>query len=179
MEDIENIGSKGTPPFNIPLQEVAGVISPSMPLVSYIVWISMQFHCLKIELQPMQRCQHPATAALRCGGVEGHLAPPAKLLHVGPEPLVPHLLLYINHMLRPFHPSFFCISTTNADLHYSYLSSSFSDQSVSQAYLKFRLLSTMSSYDSNRDSAAQKAEEAKNVGQKKAGEAQQATKVRS
>lgn len=121
MEDIENIGSKGTPPFNIPVQEVAGVISPSMPLVSYIVWISMQFHCLTIELQPMQRCQHPATAALRCGGVEGHLAPPAKLLHVGPEPLVPHLLLYINHMLRPFHPSFFCISTTNADLHYSYL----------------------------------------------------------
>ena len=37
----------------------------------------------------------------------------------------------------------------------------------------------MSSYESNRDSAAQKAEEAKNVGQQKAGEAQQATKVRS
>jgi len=40
-------------------------------------------------------------------------------------------------------------------------------------------LSTMSSYESNRDSAAQKTEEAKNVGQQKAGEAQQATKVRS
>ena len=37
----------------------------------------------------------------------------------------------------------------------------------------------MSSYESNRDSAAQKTEEAKNVGQQKAGEAQQATKVRS
>jgi hypothetical protein len=37
---------------------------------------------------------------------------------------------------------------------------------------------TMSSYESNRDSAAQKTEEAKQVGQQKAGEAQQATKVR-
>jgi hypothetical protein len=37
----------------------------------------------------------------------------------------------------------------------------------------------MSSYESNRDSAAQKTEEVKNVGQKKAGEAQQATKVGS
>ena len=38
---------------------------------------------------------------------------------------------------------------------------------------------TMSNYESTRDSAAQKTEEAKNVGQQKAGEAQQATKVSS
>ena len=37
----------------------------------------------------------------------------------------------------------------------------------------------MSNYESTRDSAAQKTEEAKNVGQQKAGEAQQATKVSS
>ena len=36
----------------------------------------------------------------------------------------------------------------------------------------------MSSYESTKQSAGHKAEETKNVGQKKAGEAQQATKVR-
>ena len=36
----------------------------------------------------------------------------------------------------------------------------------------------MSNYESTKDSAAQKTEEAKHVGQQKAGEAQQATKVR-
>lgn len=35
----------------------------------------------------------------------------------------------------------------------------------------------MSSYNSNQDAVARKAEETKNVGQQKAGEAQQATKV--
>ena len=37
---------------------------------------------------------------------------------------------------------------------------------------------TVSSYESTKDSAAQKAEETKNVGQQKAGEAQQATEFR-
>jgi hypothetical protein len=36
---------------------------------------------------------------------------------------------------------------------------------------------TMSSYDQAKDSAAQKAEQAKGVGQEKAGQAQDATKV--
>lgn len=38
--------------------------------------------------------------------------------------------------------------------------------------------STMSPYESTKDSAARNAEETKNVGNQKAGEAQQATKVR-
>lgn len=118
--------------------------------------------------------------------LRGHVATSSTRFHMGP-PTVPQLSVHIPHsrrhtqINRPSHPLLHGPPLLTCYFSYSllYLIHSFSYPSLHLHLSAFRsIFVTMSNYDSTKDSAAQKTEEAKQMGQQKAGEAQQATKVR-